>query len=198
MVAGSVHSLLHMTFESGAFLKENGFNRSKMGPSPLASISSWSIFHTLHHGMAHALLFSSYEGTKRLLYSAAAAAEEGSLHISSSFQSSGKDNGDMEQTVKDLIVVGLAGGAAGQIQHVASHYTESWLGVGEDQSVKTFWQDASARRRHFSVSKLFRPPGLGLVGPPSIRSTMLAFPPSAIGFIAFEFGKGLMADDADE
>lgn len=166
MVGGSVHSLLQMSFQSVSFIKQNGLNRSRM--APISLISSWSLSYTFHHAIAHGLLFSSYEGIKRSLFS------EKSLH------SSVQSENDVEifgNSGNDIMTIVLAGGIAGQIQHVASHYIESWLGVGEDRNIKTY-----LRYR----KKLF-------VQAPSFKSICLSFPPSAIGFIAFEFGKSIIS-----
>jgi hypothetical protein len=168
VVGGSVHSVLLMTFQSGAFIRENGFNGLRMMTmSSFSSISAWSVVHTFHHGVAHGLLFSSYEGTKRLLFSDTLLHR---LHISP-FQNE-------NSSLNDVIKIGFAGGVAGQIQHLASHYTEAWLlGAGEDRR-RTYLKD-------IKKNKIFVPG-------PSFKSILLAFPPSAIGFIAFEFGKLLM------
>lgn len=171
-VGGSVHSALYMTFQSGAFIKEFGLN--SLRTLPIASVSTWSVVHTCHHALAHGLLFSSYEGTKRLLLS-----ENSSdlrLHLPT-FQND-KRNGDMQHQISDIIIVGFAGGIAGQIQHVASHFTETWFNVGENDSVRNYLKNQKD-------AKVF------LRGP-TFRSIVSAFPPSAIGFISFEFGKQLL------
>lgn len=106
---------------------------------------------TLHHSLAHASLFGSYEVWKRLF-----------LH------SSGLDTGsELYQGTKYLGTVSIAGGLAGQMQHVVSHYSELWLRLEEGDSI--------AVRR----------------GAPAMRQVWLAFPPSAVAFVAFEYGRRL-------
>jgi hypothetical protein len=67
VLAGSAHSVLCMTMQSVEYLSQHGWNHVYKHSIPLHSLMSWSVCHTLHHGIAHALLFSTYEGTKRLL-----------------------------------------------------------------------------------------------------------------------------------
>ena len=111
-----------------------------------------------HHSFAHALLFGSYQGTKRLL------------------MSTREDPGG--QSSHHLGVVALAGGFAGQCQHVCSHFAEQWLGLAE-MSRGLDW------RHRMRVAAW-----------PTLRSTMVSFPPSAVGFVAFEYGKILVNDDS--
>jgi hypothetical protein len=60
----------------------------------------------------------------------------------------------------------IAGGIAGQVQFAVSHYTEHYLGLS----------DFSLRLRASAAA-------------PTLRPFLWAFPPSAIGFVAFEYGK---------
>ena len=71
-----------------------------------------------------------------------------------------------------LVTLTLAGGLAGQIQHAASHYVEAVMGLS-NHTLHIDW------RTTFS-------------NPMTIRPLLWAFPPSAIGFIAFEYGKEFM------
>ena len=167
VIAGVAHSILHMTFESTTHMLSSR-NQIKMilpSSSEFSSLFSWSIAHTAHHGIAHGFLFSSYEYMKRAL-----------------FQNSPRESPARETKFMDMIKIGFAGGIAGQIQHIASHYTEIWLRVGEDDNVRSYWQERSKLLSHWRLI------GAG----PSMRSICMSFPPSGIGFIAFEFGKTLL------
>jgi hypothetical protein len=207
-VAGSLHSILHMTFQSADYIysqKNQVQLQQQRSLQPLNflpanfstsfySLSSWGICHTIHHAVAHALLFSTYEGTKRMLFGNASVhlravspyrQEQLSMDTDTHTNMSATmvdDQDYKEHAIYDILLVALAGGVAGQIQHVTSHYTESWLRVGDDHSIRLHWEE---KKRMFANMK-FRVAG------PCIRSTLMAFPPSAIGFVAFEFGKGLM------
>lgn len=203
-IAGSLHSILHMTFQSADYiysqknqlLQQRSLQRFNLLPANMStsfySLSSWGICHTIHHAAAHALLFSTYEGTKRMLFGnasvhlrAVSPFRQEQLHTETDTDtntSATMDQDNKEHAIYDILLVGLAGGVAGQIQHVTSHYTESWLRVGDDHSIRLHWEE---RKRMFANMKF-------IVAGPCIRSTLLAFPPSAIGFVAFEFGKGLM------
>ena len=68
----------------------------------------------------------------------------------------------------------MAGGVAGQVQHVASHYTEQWLRLEEGAMATT-----STTRNVWKVR------------PPLLRSVLMAFPASSIGFVAFEYGRSI-------
>lgn len=73
--------------------------------------------------------------------------------------------------------VSLAGGIAGSIQQTVSTYTEQWLRVAVvEETPKPFTRHMV---RFHAV-------------PPTIRSVLSAFPPSAISFIAFEYAKTLL------
>ncbi len=169
-----MHSLLLMAFQSGSFMRESGFNGLKIiTASSFSSISAWNAASMLHHGLAHGLLFSSYEGTKRIFFS------HHPLQLSSvSYLRRHNNEEKLENSMFDVVKIGFAGGIAGQIQHIASHYTEAWLlGAGEHRK-NTYLKD-------IKNTKLFVPG-------PSFKSILISFPPSAIGFIAFEYGKILM------
>ena len=113
-----------------------------------------SISTVFHHSMAHAILFGSYQTTKRLLLS------NDTLSLS---------NDDKYYDISHAAVISTAGGIAGQLQHVASHFSEQYLGISGSRA---------ASLRHLTW--------------PTLRSTLLAFPISSIGFVAFEYGRVLM------
>uniref|UniRef100_A0A7S2EED0 Uncharacterized protein n=1 Tax=Ditylum brightwellii TaxID=49249 RepID=A0A7S2EED0_9STRA len=116
-----------------------------------SNLPKFGIINTFHHSVAHSLLFGTYEGTKRII-----------IHQVHSF-----DDETNYYGAAYLTVFGLAGGIAGQIQYVASHYTEQWLGLS-DSTLRLSMRSAAA---------------------PTLRPVLLAFLSSAIGFLAFEYGK---------
>ncbi|KAL9182421.1 hypothetical protein ACHAXT_013073 [Thalassiosira profunda] len=118
----------------------------------------YSASSILHHSLAHSVLFGSYQGTKRLL-----------LHATN-------DPADGHSDGKHIASIAMAGGLAGQLQHIMSHFTEQMLGLTEETKISP---SATLLRR-------LRP---------TWRSTMLAFPASAVGFLAFEYGKVMMTGD---
>lgn len=188
LVAGSVHSMLHMSFQSVEYLQQHHHRRNLAStktmyiPSFPSSLASWSMRLTFHHAVAHATLFSTYEGTKRFLLGGVGRKN----FIVGKDILDQKEENENENTLQYVLTIGLAGGIAGQMQHIVSHYTEAWLQVSENDSP---WTHSGQKLRDILFSydwKLWRKNG------PSLRSTLMAFPPSAIGFIAFEFGKMLM------
>jgi hypothetical protein len=137
-LAGSIHGL------ASTLMEGNPTSRSTV------RYLSWN---TLHHSVAHSMLFGSYESIKR-----------GMFHLT----------GDDEHSVSisrayHVLTFSVAGGLAGQIQHMASHYLEGGLGLA-NETLQVNWQPA-------------------LRTAPAIRPLLWAFPPSAIGFVAFEYGK---------
>jgi len=107
----------------------------------------------VYHATAHASLFGSYEGTKRAMLETFRRDDETKHHLSS---------------VEYLGVVGIAGGLAGQVQHLVSYYTEHLLLLQ-----KNYYQQQS-------FTALARP---------TVRPLLVAFLPSSIAFIAFEYGR---------
>mmetsp|Transcript_30378 Transcript_30378/g.65574 ORF Transcript_30378/g.65574 Transcript_30378/m.65574 type:complete len:526 (+) Transcript_30378:54-1631(+) len=142
---------------------------------------NYSSSFILHHSLAHAVLFGSYQLTKRLFLQC--------IPPSSSFDDSSTintntNNGGSSSTHNAIHVasIAMAGGLAGQFQHVTSHFTEQWLGLAAEEA-----KESSLRRR------------VAVATWPTWRSTAVAFPPSAIGFLAFEYGKFMIAgEDVDE
>lgn len=112
--------------------------------------------NAIHHACAHSILFGSYEGLKRLFVGEMHSMESGTQIYGGGY----------------LVAFGIAGGIAGQLQHLSSHYLELWLGISSWVVPK----DAGALARIRSTA-------------PAVRPTMAAFLPSCIGFIAFEYGK---------
>jgi hypothetical protein len=183
MAAGCVHSLLYMTIESAKWIKRHGFYLTLYPPMP--SMALYGTCHMFHHGFSHALMFSSYEGTKRLLFWCSNQAGNTCNHVI------GKTSHHI--SVPNMFVIGIAGGIAGQIYHVASHAVGSFLffmlNNQPSDHVKLDRQRSTLPSAQFLLSK--RSIVLKSIVP-SPRSVLLAFPPSALGFIAFEFGKTVM------
>jgi hypothetical protein len=111
----------------------------------------------LLHASAHSVLFGSYEFLKRMLVEEMYVIESGTQIYGGGY----------------LAAFGVAGGIAGQLQHISSHYLELWLGIS-NAVVHPGDTGALARMRGMA---------------PAIRPTLGAFLPSCIGFIAFEYGK---------
>ena len=136
----------------------------------------------LHHSIAHSMLFGSYQFTKRSLFHLAFTDSEHTMATKDL-----EEDAATLKTNRDIIhatTIAAAGGFAGQIQHVTSHFTEQWFGLGDvmvdnGHRRSLSWNNALVRR-------------LVMVSWPSWRSTMMAFPPSAVGFLAFEYGKLMM------
>ena len=112
----------------------------------------------LHHASAHAALFGSYELLKRQL-----------------LEWSGLDSHSQHGPAY-LASVSVAGGVAGQVQHILSHYSEQWLRLEEGGTIPPAAAESTAALK---------------LRPPAWRSVLMAFPASAIGFIAFEYGRSV-------
>lgn len=138
-IAGTIHGLASSLME---------------GNTTAHSMTRYTAFNTIHHSMAHAMLFGSYETIKRTM-----------LQFSD-------DEERLQNRAYYLVTLAFAGGLAGQIQHMASHYVEAGLGLS-NHTLQMDWRST-------------------LSTPMAIRPLLWAFPPSAIGFVAFEYGKEFM------
>ena len=116
---------------------------------------NYSLSSLLHHSMAHAVLFGSYQTTKRILLS--------NITL---------PNNNNNYDISHAAMISTAGGIAGQLQHVTSHLSEQYLGI------------SGPRVSSFRCLTL-----------PTLRSNLIAFPISSIGFVAFEYGKLMMSAD---
>ncbi|KAL3936319.1 MAG: hypothetical protein SGBAC_008334 [Bacillariaceae sp.] len=119
-------------------------------------------YHTLHHIFAHSVLFGSYEFLKRSILH--------ELHHGDDFETDGLKPTFLGGSY--LAGFALAGGLSGQLQHLVSHYTASLNFESGITSTKLAHRLVTPRA-------------------PAVRPVLMAFPPSAIGFIAFEYGKKL-------
>ena len=167
--AGTAHAGVSYTMEGMARIRQTIFSgvakRTATAPSPF-----WP--YMMHHAISHSVLFGSYEGTKRLLISAF-----GADH----YNNNGRD--DHEIDYSNLYAIGFAGGIAGTAQHVVGEYTEGALVT----SYSKIW-----RKDLTLTQRLKLLPRASL---PSVRALAMAFIPSSIGFVAFEYGKEFMSDD---
>lgn len=156
MCAGAAHAGLQVTIEAVAL---------QTRPAVLTCIGT-----ALHHIPAHGVLFGSYEVFKSALL-------EGSSHLHEQLVEF-DEPAQREIGTWHVVAVATAGGLAGQLQHMVSHFTES-LGepVGSHKSFRHFLQEWFGNLR--------------LTGMPSARSLFVAFPSTALAFVAFEFGKDL-------
>ena len=121
----------------------------------------WLPTMIVHHSIAHSILFGCYECLKRefvMLWD----------HQQQQQQLLRRDE------IPYFVSVAMAGGLAGQIQHVVSHYTEQWLWVERTTTTPSSSYRQLLIQRFVTASS------------PTLRPTLLAFPPSAISFVAFE------------
>ena len=128
---------------------------------------SYSTASIVHHSLAHSVLFGSYQLTKRLFLQ----------YLPSSSATNNPNSGNHDAI--HIASIAMAGGLAGQFQHVTSHFTEQWLGLAVDAK-----NSSSSALRRFKFATC-----------PTLRSTMLAFAPSAVGFLAFEYGKFMVTGE---
>jgi hypothetical protein len=120
------------------------------------------VHRLFHHSITHSVLFGSFESTKRLLLGAVEEKDvEGGSEVVSNV------------SVTHGCTVAVAGGIAGCLSHVASHYTEIWEETGS-----VFFNNGRALR----------------LPPIQLRAVGAAFLPSALGFVAFEYAKSAYSD----
>ena len=172
--AGSVHGALSLT--SDAMQTNYQSKQSRNGPRKQFNLYSVWVgrgSYTMHHALSHAVLFSSYEGSKRRMNFWL---NERRKNLHTSCSNIDQEEFMIDTVYGDVFAIGIAGGIAGQVQTFVSHYSELWSdGMKKKQTNgETFKQ---------SLKKYPLP---------SARSIVLSFPASAIGFVAFEFGKDMM------
>ena len=119
----------------------------------------------LQQSIAHAVLFGSYEYCKRNL-----------IHRIHSLQLLREDSG-----FAHLGCIAVAGGVAGQLQSLTNHYGEQIMMQETRMRLPTSIQRLSVNLRLLTRQ----------VKHPSVTSITTAFVPSAVGFVAFEYGKRL-------
>ena len=177
-LGGGVHGILGTLWETAA--SKLGSTSTVVTATTVSSLSSPLLAMprmTLHHGMAHGALFGSYEIWKRQLlqsYSAAAGVDATTISL--------HDAGHAY-----LACVLVAGGLAGQVQHLMSHYTEQWLRLEEGPSAVMMEATSSSS----SSSSTSMTTNVLRFRPPVLRSVLIAFPASAVGFVAFEYGRSI-------
>mmetsp|Transcript_30703 Transcript_30703/g.46076 ORF Transcript_30703/g.46076 Transcript_30703/m.46076 type:complete len:410 (+) Transcript_30703:67-1296(+) len=169
-LGGASHAILSLGLEmkvhNKSTIPQQGMNHNIANATIMNKIHlqyptmNYSLSSLFHHSMAHAILFGSYQTTKRMLLS------------NITLPNNNNNNCDISHAA----IISTAGGIAGQLQHVTSHLSEQYLGISGPR-VPSF--------RHLTW--------------PTLRSTLLAFPMSSIGFVAFEYGKLMMnADESTE
>jgi hypothetical protein len=171
--SGGIYSLSLFSWESIA---------SKMikvvhSPLPAPPPSPSPLFYTLmSNTLSHSILYGSYEGFKRCLYHSS----QQHHYRYPSMRSIHDDNDDDAPMMIpwNVSIFGIAGGTAGVIHHSMSHFMERWReGILQmEDSVKMSWMEKVK------------------VYTPTVKSTLFAFLSHAIGFVAFECGKGIMTE----
>jgi hypothetical protein len=137
--------------------------------------------YLLHHAASHTVLFGSYETTKRITtLGFPPRINNGRIRINNNSTTiddediviGGNENDDDYSSYLDdrFLIVAFAGGIAGISQQIISDYTEQLM-----------TQRSITRKNWPSINK------------PSIKSLLLASIPTAIGFIAFEYGKEVIS-----
>lgn len=176
ILGGLAHGSLAMTWDiarskvptnlpSSASVNQRLFVPATFPPSMIGLLSV--------HMIVHCTLFSTYE-MGLLLSDSLAPRSIASVSDNGSTNSTITDNGNsdigsvnIESRLVELVRVAVVGGIAGVVSETVSHYTEPIEMMGVREGAKM------ARR----------------LGPPPRRLLGHAFLPSAIGFIAYEYGK---------
>jgi hypothetical protein len=159
-IAGVGHGLLMTMFDTA-------------GHYALAPPLSVQPCRLLGNGSSHAILFGSYEGLKRLADQAVALQSTHlKLGVHTDIVALEEGEGDDRPVgLAEIGVVAIAGGIAGGMQQIVTHYAEL---IEERGSITSFLRTTEHVPR------------------PAVRAVAAAFLPSAIGFMAFEFGRELL------
>jgi hypothetical protein len=137
----------------------------------------------LHHSLSHSVLFGSYQLSKRSL-----------ARLRSHHRRSAGGNGvGGDDDALRFATIAVAGGLAGQCQHVVGHLSERWLGLAVVDVAAAATANLPASSSPSSLRRLVLSSSFW----PTWRSTALTFPLSAVGFLAFEYGKLMMTGNDD-
>jgi hypothetical protein len=137
----------------------------------------------LHHSLSHSVLFGSYQLSKRSL-----------ARLRSHHRRSAGGNGvGGDDDALRFATIAVAGGLAGQCQHVVGHLSERWLGLAAVDVAAAATANLPASSSPSSLRRLVLSSSFW----PTWRSTALTFPLSAVGFLAFEYGKLMMTGNDD-
>ena len=136
-MAGTSHAVLSLAFEIKRNVTPSTAGKSTTNVTVTNLIQqhkpihlqfptlNYSTAYILHHSLAHSVLFGSYQLTKRLLIQNISPDPTTARNGTNS--SSGSNNND---AILHISCIAMAGGLAGQFQHVTSHISEqcfSWL-----------------------------------------------------------------------
>jgi hypothetical protein len=188
--AGSVHACLgraiDVVYRIQMQIYQQYWHQEKSASSLVSSIMHSSnnppfSRYLLHHAASHTVLFGSYETTKRITTLAfPPRINNGRIRINNNnitiddedIVIGGNENDDDYSSYLDdqFFIVAFAGGIAGISQQIISDYTEQLM--TQRSITRTNWP---------SINK------------PSIKSLLLASIPTAIGFVAFEYGKEVIS-----
>lgn len=122
-LGGTSHAVLSLALEMKLYRNESTLAKQEQGMnSKVAKLNrfhlqyptiNYSLASICHHSLAHAILFGSYQATKRTLLSNVSLPD---------------DNNNI-QDITHATVIATAGGIAGQLQHITSHLSEQYLGI---------------------------------------------------------------------
>jgi hypothetical protein len=181
-IAGSFHSILSLAFNA---------LETRSLPTPQMARSS-----TLHHALAHSILFGFYELTKQRITCYSNSCTNSHNPVKDDY-SEDKKSGKATVYSYEVASVAIAGGFAGVMQSVCSHYTGMWLHV-DDYVPQNFKYNAvhSARNEYATKNKLiilYRNISTKLAHilqplPPMRSTVLIPFPIMAVAFLAFEYG----------
>lgn len=215
--ASSSFSLNASSLKNGHWTTNTNYNnRLFLQPSLSYHVKVPTLHYTtslvLHNTLSHSILFGTYQLTKQCLE------QQQQQHRIIRHLDSGngtnnmnKNNKDNDNVVNDhydnivqFATITISGGFAGQCQYVASYMLERWLGlvvVIDESSTHHIMaatrtttittppysssSNISLCRHHFFNTSFYSTI-------PTIRSIILIFPSSAIGFLAYEYGKLMM------
>jgi hypothetical protein len=142
----------------------------------------YSIATIAHHSLAHSVLFGSYQSTKWLLadyYTTINSRLEDSTAMVLDSSQESKDDTINKEAIIYASVIAFAGGIAGQAQYLISHFTEQWFGLS-NAAIDDI-KETRIDNRRVGMKQQF--------AMPAWRPALMAFPPSAIGFLAYEYGR---------
>ncbi len=123
-LGGTSHAVLSLALEMKLYRNESTLAKQEQGMnSKVAKLNrfhlqyptiNYSLASLFHHSLAHAILFGSYQTTKRALLSNVSLPDNNNNNI---------------HDITHATIIATTGGVAGQLQHIISHLSEQYLGI---------------------------------------------------------------------
>ena len=202
--AGSVHAVFGRAIEgvvsfSTTIMMTSSSRAAATAAATVAAPTPSPSFlpYLLHHAISHAVLFGSYETIKRMVVPIIAPLESNDNVGNDDETENGSSATNGSIFDGKLVAVALAGGIAGIGQQIVGDWTEEVAGAvgankgtsANNKGMTTTMMTMTQQQNNKLWSALTKLPSY------SARSLWMTSIPTAIGFVAFEYGREAVSGD---